>query len=259
MATTNESRLCVLSDSKSCSDIVEKMDVDVTEKQYNIVNQIKHILGLWTDKYKKRFSSWYVRRIQKYNPLILDFNSAILNDPFDCYKHLINWDRSFKKALMKDKLIDKQRLKLREELKNKKQVIDPKTHDVYFVPSHVLDKYKKKEISDDKDYSIIENMDIVEEGMDIMVEQPIIDNMEIVEEGMDIMVEQGYTLLVPTDGADVRYNVNIPIEEEPFVQFPFNEVDYNQVVQPYLDISPFFRQLFSKCRNIRQSINQYID
>lgn len=258
MATTNESRLCVLSDSKSCSDIVEKMDVDVTEKQYNIVNQIKHILGLWTDKYKKRFSSWYLRRIQKYNPLILDFNSAILNDPFDCYKHLINWDRSFKKALMKDKLIDKQRLKLREELKNKKQVIDPKTHDVYFVPSHVLDKYKKKEISDDKDYSIIENMDIVEEGMDIMVEQPIIDNMEIVEEGMDIMVEQGYTLLVPTDGADVRYNVNIPIEEEPFVQFPFNEVDYNQVVQPYLDISPFFRQLFSKCRNIRRSINQYM-
>lgn len=239
MATTYEIRSSAPSDSVICATISEKMDVDEVDRQFNITDQIKLILNSWTDKYKKRFSSWFLRRVQRYNIKIVDFEQSIIYDPFECYKHLINWDRSFKKALMKDKLIDKQRLKIRDEFKTKRRLIDPSTQDVYYVPIVILDKYIKKGVPDNQDYKRIEQM-------------------EIVEEGMDIMVEQGYTLLVPTDSVDKRYNVTIPVEDEPFIQFPFNETDYNQVVQPYLDLSPFFRRLFSKCRNIRESINQYM-
>lgn len=216
------------------------MEVD---DSYNVNGKIRTIMTGWTDKYKNRFSKWYLRRTSKYHPHLSSFDDALQIDPFDCYKHLINWDRSFKKALMKDKLIDKQRLKIRQET-YKIHVIDPITNNDFYIPRHIINRYSKHPVENDKDYYKLENMDVDE----VNFGEP--------------MMEQGkYTLIGPDkNGIDVKQDFVIVEESdnEPILSYPFGDPEMNLIVQPYLDTSPFFTQLFQNCKDYCTSLNKYM-
>lgn len=76
--------------------------------------QLAEVVEDWPDRYYRRFQRWYERRIQKFNWRNLKFDEAFLEYPEDCLHHMRNWQHGLKKALLKDKLIEKTRLKVRE-------------------------------------------------------------------------------------------------------------------------------------------------
>jgi len=245
----------------SHDDILDTVLPMEVEEGYNVNEKIKTVMSGWTDKYKNRFSKWYLKRSLKYCPKLISFDEAMYLDPFDCYKHLINWDRSFKKALMKDKLIDKQRLKIRQEV-HKIHVIDPITHNDFYVPRHIIGRYLKHPVENNASYCRLERMDIDEVNCDIhMIEQGIL-SCSVVDFG-ELMIEQGKYIMVGPNKEGVvithEFDIDEDCDDEPFLSYPFGDPEINLIVQPYLDTSPFFTGLFQSCKNLCTSLNKYME
>lgn len=90
----------------------------------------------WPQRYFKRFIKWYIRR-NKTN----DFGTLIYKQLKDFVHHMINWDTGLKKALMKDREIDRLRRQLKNDARKyskalykfkNQPVIDPKTRQLVY-------------------------------------------------------------------------------------------------------------------------------
>lgn len=115
-------------------DTPSPQQAEITDDDQDFEQLINDMTTEWPTRYADRFRKWYIRRILKFNHKNFDFDQCRKEFAQDCYHHCRNWHNGLKKALMKDKLIDKTRLKLRKQKRigdapgfTKIAEIDPKT------------------------------------------------------------------------------------------------------------------------------------
>lgn len=173
----------------------------------------------WPQRYYKRFIKWYLRRNKTQ-----DLGKLIYKQIRDLVHHMTNWDSGLKKALLKDKEIDR----LRRQLKNDKRKLNK-----------ALYKFKNQPVMDPKTRQIKYE--------------------EIKEEPQG--EEQGkYEMIIPTNGKDIKlsFEMREPRDDEEIISYPFTAETLEKFTKSYLKLSPFFRKLFLH-KDIVLIVNKYME
>lgn len=100
----------------------------------------------WPRRYFKRFCNWYVRRN---NIELEDLAQYVARHREDYEKHLANWDSGLRKALLKDKMLNKVRSRVKNDKRAEKTGLAQNSKFVYVEPSS-LDLYVDMEEHDEK-------------------------------------------------------------------------------------------------------------
>nr|QZZ63320.1 hypothetical protein [Nelson Picorna-like virus 3] len=207
MMTTNESRFAI---KQAFEDYLARDEEDKIEISFNFED--------WPERYLKRFLKWYLRRND-----VVNIEKLLSEQLGDFVHHMKNWDSGIRKALLKDKEIDRLRTQLRNDRRKLRKA---------------LYKFKNQAVMNPKTRHI---------SYEEVKEEPIGE-------------EQGkYEMTIPTNGKTVKLSFELkePRDDEEIISYPFTTETLMKFTKSYLKLSPFFRKLFLH-KDITLIVNTYM-